>query len=177
MRSESARDAYSLRFVLSMLLCYVAFYVIYCLVPDQVLRDVIYPYGLVGPSVSLLHWLAPAEDVATHANQLVSSRAVLEIVRGCDGSGVWFLVSAAMLAFPARWRYKVLGVLASAVLVYVLNLARLVGLYFAAVARPAWFVPLHGYFVPTLLIVIMCLFFMAWMNIAVRAGTRGSSLA
>lgn len=152
----------SLRFVVTMVLIYGAFHVAYHAIPDAILRDVVYFHGFVQPSSWLVNWLNPAEGVAAVGNQMRSPRAVLEIVRGCDGSGVWFLVSAAVLAFPASWRMRAVGVLAGAALVYCLNLARLVGLYFVAGYRGSWFLPLHTYFVPTLLIVVICLFFMQW---------------
>lgn len=59
--------------------------------------------------------------------------------------------------------------LLGAVLVYALNLARLVGLYFVAAYHLPWFLPLHTYFIPSLLIVIVALFFMWWVS---RASVR-----
>ncbi len=137
------------------------------MIPDWILRDVVYLHLFSRPSVGLINGLTPDADVRALANQVVSPRAALEVVRGCDGSGLWFLLAAAMLAFPATWRMKLIGVFSGAILIYWLNLSRLVGLYFVVANRPAWFVPLHTYFVPTLLIVITSLFFMVW---AVRAG-------
>jgi len=136
---------------------------LYFLVPDAVLKEMLYPSLFGEPTATVIGWHWPEEAVAAASNRLSSPRAVLEIVRFCDGSGVLFLVTAAVLAFPASWRDRVLGVLLGAALVYALNLLRLGGLYFIAAYRHAWFQALHTYFVPTLMIVLVALFYLGWL--------------
>lgn len=159
----------SLRFVFGMLLIYGVCHALYFAISDQFLHDVAYPRLFGAPSVAVIHALDSDSQVQVLANRIGSPRAVLEVVRGYDGSGMWFLIAAAVLAFPGTWRYKIIGLFAGTALVYVLNVMRLVGLYFVAAGQPAWFLPLHTYFVPTLLIVIISLFFMTW---AARAVTN-----
>ena len=156
------------KFALGLGVIYGLLYFAYGAVPDQVLRSNVYFVGLVQPSASLVNFLGANESARAVMNQLISPRAVLEIVRGCDGSGALFLLIAAMLTFPATWRLKTLGIIAGAGAIYVLNLMRLVGLYFVAAYKPAWFLPLHTYFIPTLLIVLVCLLFMGWTALATR---------
>lgn len=150
-------------FALRMLAYYGVMHALYFLVPDAVLKDTVYPWLFGQPTAAAIAWQWPDEAVAAAANRLSSPRAVLEIVRGCDGSGALFLVTAAVLAFPASWRARMLGVLLGAALVYALNLLRLGGLYFVAAYRHAWFQPLHTYFIPTLLIVLVALFYLGWL--------------
>jgi len=88
-------------FVLRMLGYYGMFHVLYFLIPMAVLHDQIYPLLFGHPTVSIISALQPAEAVQASANRIASPRAILEIVRGCDGSGVLFLITAAILAFPA----------------------------------------------------------------------------
>ena len=52
--------------------------------------------------------------------------------------------------------------LAGATLVYLLNQARIIILYFVVAYRPDWFTPLHTYYIPTFLIVVVCIFFASW---------------
>ncbi|MBI2799729.1 MAG: exosortase family protein XrtM [Gammaproteobacteria bacterium] len=169
----NARTA--LRFTLGMLLLYGLFYWAYFCVPDETLRNTLYLQDFVRPSTILVNFLSPGEHASAMANRLVSLRAVLEIVRGCDGSGALFLLSAAILAFPATGRMKLRGIAVGAVAVYALNLLRLAGLYFIAAYKPALFLPLHIYFVPTLLIIVVCLIFIAWTALA-SAGRDGATL-
>ncbi|TPQ27009.1 exosortase family protein XrtM [Methylomonas koyamae] len=134
----------------------------YFQIPDEVLRDTLYHWGLVRPDAALIDLLAPGERVAAVGNHLVSARANLEVVRGCDGSGALFLVVSAMLAYPAELGRKLAGVLAAAVFMYLLNLLRIAAIYVVVAYYPAWFLPAHTYFAPTLIVVLGCLFFAWW---------------
>jgi exosortase family protein XrtM len=99
----------------------------------------------------------------------------LEVVRGCDGSGALFLLLAALVAAEGvRWTARAWGALAGALMLYGLNEARLVALYFAAVHRPAWFNSLHEYFIPSLLVMSVGLFYLAWTALAGRAASTDS---
>jgi len=108
--------------------------------------------------------------VVAGGGKLSSPRATLSIVRGCDGAGVTFLLIAAVLAFSAGWKYKLLGAAGALVLTYALNELRVVGLYFVAAYHSEWFGLLHDYLVPTLLIVACCIFFAAWAGWAKSSG-------
>ncbi|MDR3414864.1 MAG: exosortase family protein XrtM [Nevskia sp.] len=149
-------------FILVFAAVYVALYLLYSVVPNAVLVDRVYHFGIVWPAKMLINWLAPDEQATAVHNQLMSSRFGLSIVRGCDGSGVIFLLGAAILAFPARLKRKLSGLAGAVALVYVLNQARIVMLYFAGMYRHGWFTALHVYFVPTLMILAGTLYFAFW---------------
>jgi len=151
-----------LRFVLLLVAVYGTCDWAYQRIPDAVLRDSVYFHVFVRPGAALVNLIAPGEHVQADGNLLRSSRALLEIVRGCDGAGALFLVLAAVLAFPATWKARAIGALSGAALVYGLNTLRLVGLYFVEAYRADWFQPLHTYFVPSLLVLTLCVFFMQW---------------
>lgn len=149
-------------FVVLFTLLYLVQYGAYQWVPDLVLADVVYRHGIVAGAVSVIEWIAPGERVVVDGHRLASPRAVLEIVRGCDGSGVLFLLVAAILALRAGPRHTVLGLCGALLLVYALNQLRVIGLYFVAAYRGDWFTPLHGYLVPTLFVVVSALYFAWW---------------
>jgi exosortase family protein XrtM len=151
-------------FVLRMLLYYGLMHGAYFLVPNTALHHAIYPALFGAPAVYVINSISPAEQSYSRDNRISSRHAALEIVRGCDGSGVWFLITAAVLAFPAPWRMRALGILGGVLLVYLLNLARLSVLYFVVARAPDWFLPLHTYFIPTLLIVLVSLYYLAWVS-------------
>lgn len=145
----------------------------YWLIPDDVLRDVVYHRGLGAISVDLIHLLAPLEKVSAVQNQILSPRANLAIIRGCDGAGALFLVAAAILAYPASLGRKWLGLFLGVALMYSLNLLRISGLYFVMAYRPDWFQIIHTYFAPTLVIAAGCLFF-AWWAFGVSRVAHGT---
>ncbi|MGR8921321.1 MAG: exosortase family protein XrtM [Gammaproteobacteria bacterium] len=144
-------------------------YVIMHLAYFQLSNDTLgqlYELAINRPAAMVINAVTDGPQVEVRGNRLESDRAILEIVRGCDGSGVIFILAAAILAFGARLRHKLVGVLLAVGLIYVLNQARVVVLYFVVVHRPEWFTPLHTFYIPTLLIVAACLFFVGWASLA-----------
>jgi exosortase family protein XrtM len=123
---------------------------------------VVYYHGFGVLCAQLIHFFAPLEQILAVHNHLQSPRADLEIVRGCDGAGALFLLMAAILAFPAPFKRKLKGVVLGVLLMYSLNLIRISGLYFVVAYHKDWFLLVHTYLAPTLLIVLACLFFAWW---------------
>lgn len=149
----------SFKFVFAFAAIYAVLHTLYTLIPNSFLSDVIYRYGINQIAAYCINYTAPEEVVRAVSKRLISSKAQLEIVRGCGGSGVLFLIVTAMLAFAAPVKYKLAGMLAGATLVYLLNQARIIILYIVVAYRPDWFTPLHTYYIPTFLIVVVCIFF------------------
>lgn len=150
---------------------YVVLYVAYFAIPDALLRDVVHPALILSPCAAIIDWIAPAETVRVARGSLISPLTSLHVVRGCDGSGLAFLLLAAIAAFPAPMKRKVAGLLAAVAVVVTLNIARIVALYFVSAHRAGWFAPLHNYYIPTALILSCALFFLAW-TAHVVAGNR-----
>lgn len=69
---------------------------------------------------------------------------------------------AALLAFPLPLVRKVTGLLAAALLIYIVNLVRIISLFFALAYRPQWFDLLHGAIWQTLIILLVAAFFLIW---------------
>jgi exosortase family protein XrtM len=162
------------RFVIAFAAIYAALHALYFVVPDRVLREVVHYYAIVAPGAGLIRLAARQEPVTAVAGTLSSPRASLSIVRGCDGAGVAFLLIAAVLAFPAGLKPKLLGVFGALGLTYVLNQLRVVALYFVAAYRYEWFNLLHNFLMPTLIIVVCCVFFAGW---AARSAGAASAAA
>lgn len=141
---------------------YAVFHTAYFQIPDEVLRDVVYYYGIGVFCSELISLIAPLEQVVAVQNHLKSPLADLEIVRGCDGAGALFLVMAAILAFPTTIKRKLVGLVLGVALMYSLNLIRISGLYFVVAYHRDWFQVIHTYLAPTLLIIMACLFFAWW---------------
>jgi exosortase family protein XrtM len=141
---------------------YAAFHLMYFQIPDEVLRNIIYRYGVVQVCADLVHLISPSDPVMVVENSLQSAGVNLEIVRGCDGAGALFLLIAAILAFPATFKQKISGLVLGVALLFGLNTLRITGLYYIAAYYPDYFSIIHIYFAPTLLIIVICLFFAWW---------------
>lgn len=156
-------DRRLLRFSGIFVLIYAAFEIIYLMIPDPVLAGIIYPAVYTGWCEWLINLLA-FEEVTGTANLLSSSIVRLEIVRGCDGAGATFLLCAALLSSPAGLKNKAIGLFIGIGFVYILNLSRIVVLYFIAAYRDDWFLPIHTLIAPTFIILLCCLYFTWWIN-------------
>ncbi|MEM7466406.1 MAG: exosortase family protein XrtM [Pseudomonadota bacterium] len=152
------------RFVVLFILLYAVMHFSYLAVPIEYLINFVYRWCINEPAAWVINTLTAPDTVRVEGHRLISKTAILEIVRGCDGSGVFFIMASAILAFSASFKFKAWGVLSGLVLIYLLNQTRVVVLYFVVSIKPDWFTPLHTYYIPTLLIIIMCCFFIWWLN-------------
>lgn len=147
------------------LMLFVTFYAVlhyaYFQIPNESFR-VIYHDGLGLFCADLINFIAPLEKVSAFQNYLTSSTANLEIIRGCDGAGALFLIASAILAFPAGLKRKCLGLFLGVSMMYLINLIRISSLYFVIAYRPDWFILVHTYLAPSLMIVLGSLFFIWW---------------
>lgn len=143
---------------------YVLFDQSYFMLPDQFLREQIYPLGLASVTAKLVALAAPHENVLSAGHHVQSGLVDLEIVRGCDGSGAIFMLAAAILAAPAAWRRKALGLLTGTLLMYLVNLLRLVALYFVISRHGEWFLVVHTYLAPAVIISVACLYYAFWCH-------------
>jgi exosortase family protein XrtM len=142
--------------------CYVLLNYGYFKIPVDLFMNVIYYHGVVTMCADLINMIAPLEQVLAQQNHLLSAKTNLEIIRGCDGAGVLFLVVSAIVAFPSTGRRKLFGLLVGISLIYLLNLLRISALYFIIAYQPDWFLLVHTYLAPTLMIIVGCCYFAWW---------------
>lgn len=152
-------------------LTYGLFEFLYFKIPDSFLLNVIYYYGLVSPSAVIINYFQTDVPVIAMQNILSSRGIALEVVRGCDGAGTIFLLAAAIITFPTSWKHKIVGLVSGITLLIIINLLRIIGLYFVMVYQAQWFTPIHTYFAPTFIIIIGCLFFAGWAQFASNKNT------
>lgn len=143
--------------------CYVLLdYLYYFKIPVDLFINVLYPHGVVMVCADLINIIAPMEKVSSQLNHLVSAHADLEIIHGCDGANVLFLVVSAILVFPSGLNRKLIGLLLGIGLIYSLNLLRISTLYFVIAYHPGWFQLIHTYVAPTLMVIAGCFYFAWW---------------
>jgi exosortase family protein XrtM len=142
--------------------CYSLLHYLYFKIPVDLFVDVIYYRGFTLICADLINWIAPGEQVTANHNHLLSVKAKLEIVRGCDGAGVLFLLTSAIVVFPSNGLRKCLGLIGGIGLIYSLNLLRISMLYFVIAYHINWFILIHTYLAPTLMILVGCCYFAWW---------------
>ncbi len=143
---------------------YLALYWGYLQIPEGVLDSHVYYLGITVPSAALINLISPVDAATAIGSRIVFGSSSLEIVRGCDGAGAYFLLVSAIAGMSTSWRRLVAGILAATVFIYTLNLTRILVLYFVLTRRAEWFAPLHSYVFPTLFVLAAIVFFAAWVD-------------
>jgi len=92
----------------------------------------------------------------------------VQIVPECVGIYEMLIFSACVLAYPAPWRAKLVGLPLGAVVIFVFNLVRIVGLLLAGRHQPHLFDFLHLYFWQSTLVVVVAAVWLAWLRLVVR---------
>lgn len=80
---------------------------------------------------------------------------------------------AAVLAFPAPWRWRCVGLFAGAGILWMYNVARILALLPVLAHRPQWFEFIHVYLWQTVTLVVVFTCFLAWLRLqpAAKAGS------
>jgi exosortase H (IPTLxxWG-CTERM-specific) len=119
------------------------------------------------------------EDVRVSGVVIRTAGYAVAVRRGCDAvEPAWFFC-AAVLAFPAPWRRKLPGLLAGSTVLPVVNLVRIVSLYFIGRRLPGLFPPAHLEWWPAAFILAALTLWLAWIGWArsrppAEAGIQGT---
>jgi exosortase H (IPTLxxWG-CTERM-specific) len=102
---------------------------------------------------------------ATASDAVVQSpRFTLNIAMGCDGVEATCLFLAGVLAFPTTWRARFVGLAAGLPLIQLINVARLVGLYYAGIFLPTVVEEVHVYVAQTIVILLSTAILIYWLE-------------
>jgi exosortase/archaeosortase family protein len=96
----------------------------------------------------------------------------VEVTLACSGADALSLCVGTILAYPVRWRARLLGACGGVTLILALNTVRIAALGHA-IASPAGFTSLHLYVWPGILLLAIAGYVFTWMRVA--DGARGSS--
>jgi len=122
------------------------------------------PYtGLLARAVSAIVNIFGAGAVATGA-LVKSDRFSMDIAMGCDGVEACCFFLAGVLAFPTAWRAKWIGLGIGIPLIQVINLGRLVGLFYAGAYLPSLEEELHVYVAQTVVIICSTAILIYWLE-------------
>ncbi len=101
-----------------------------------------------------------------------ASGFAVEMKDGCNAVNVTLLLWSAVLAFPASWRMKALGMLLGSLIIQALNIVRFVSLFYLGQYSMRWFDFAHAYLWESLLILDTIVIFGLWVSRGVRAESR-----
>ena len=118
----------------------------------------------VAPSAQLISWLTPQEGVMARGHSLISRYVHLSVLNGCEGTEAILMLASAILVFPRSWKSKLSGIAVGGLLIYLINQARIVTLYYCLRFDRSMFELLHSYIAPTLVIAMTGLYFIYWVS-------------
>lgn len=120
----------------------------------------------VRPAVCLVNLLTPEVHASAVGASLRAPGGGLNILNGCEGIEALFLLFAACAVAPVSWRARATGFLLGSTVVYAVNQARILALFYAYRADRALFDPLHATITPIAVVLSVCAYFYAWLSYA-----------
>lgn len=116
---------------------------------------------------------AMGEDASVRDRSISSPRYALQVQHGCNALLPTALFVSAVLACPVRFTAKIPGVVIGAIVLMVMNLVRIVSMFYAGIHIPSYFNAMHAHVWPT---VFVSLSVVLWLTWAVWARGRGGGL-
>jgi len=116
-------------------------------------------------------------EAVAEGTRITTGAARLDVRKGCNGVHALMILLGAVLAFPASWTARALGVVGGSVAIFGFNLVRLVNLVAVAHHRPAWLELFHVYVWQTLIVLIAFFLFVAWGFAATRNARADGPIA
>ncbi len=161
-KAHSYREHYRAFWVIvRFALCMGIFYAV-LLIPavDRIL------YGYLAANAWISHVILNLLGFGTELNKTMISSEAFSIVvrRGCDGIEPAALFASAVLAFPAPWAKKVAGIVFGTVVLLLINILRVVSLFWIGIVARPLFDKVHLEIWPLLFILAAIALCAAWIR-------------
>ena len=104
------------------------------------------------------------EPAAVTGCVVSSPRFAVTIYNGCNALITSLIFIAGVLAFPARWTAKLVGVVGGLVVIQILNLIRILSLFYIGIYLPNYFNNAHIYIWQSLIIIAGVALWVVWVH-------------
>jgi exosortase/archaeosortase family protein len=126
---------------------------------DTAVERLLVHEATVKPATSLIRAITPEIAARPVAASIKAPGGGLNILNGCEGTEVMFLLIAAFAAVRLGWKRRLAGLALGLGLVFALNQARILTLFYAFRSERALFDMLHTTVLPAVLIAAVVLYF------------------
>ena len=148
------------RFIVIFLILLAAFE--FSLLIDVVDQHVVRPFTSSIASVATTIIRCNEPGVRVNGTMISAPCFAIDIRNGCNGLEATFFIIAAVIAFPATWGKRAIGVVAGAILIEAANLIRVVTLFHIGCRHRAWFETFHLAVWQTVIFALAAGFFIVW---------------
>jgi exosortase H (IPTLxxWG-CTERM-specific) len=152
------------RFVTLFILLLVALFTLEMLVPVQ--EHVILPFTELLARLSAAIIL-PFDDSAIAYGKILQFKDTgfaVSIEAGCNGVEATIVLIAAVVAFPANWRARLLAIGLGFIAIQVMNLARIISLFYLGNWNIEFFSWIHLYLWPALIMLDVLIVFIVYLR-------------
>jgi exosortase/archaeosortase family protein len=141
---------------------------------DTTIERVVLHRGTAEPAAALVNLVTPAIHARALGSSIQGFGSGVSIQNGCEGLDALFLLLAALAAAPMPWAARGWGLLWGAILVFSVNQARILVLFYADRHDKNLFDCLHDVIAPIAVILVVSGFFYAWLQRANRRSTAAA---
>ena len=129
--------------------------------------DAAFSRWLVGVSDGLIRLCG---GVATRQGAILRAPSGfgVEMRDGCNAANVTIFLWSAILAFPASWKMKGLGLVAGGVIIHLINILRFISLYYLGQYSMTLFDFAHNFLWESMLVMDTMVIFWLWVNRVLR---------
>lgn len=149
-------------FLLKYIAVIVSYYLI-ILIPNNFLLEQ-YLKSTAFFSSIIINWFSG--NVSQIGDVIVGNNFSVQISFGCEGTEPIILFLAGVIAFETSKKKKLIGISLGIITLYILNLFRIVILFFVGSKDLALFSALHDVYLQIILIVIAVFMLLLWINYA-----------
>ncbi len=129
-------------------------------------QTLVHPWAasLAGFSASLITLFDPKVITYSNVIQSQSNGFGVAIEAGCNAVEACIVLAAAILAFPAPWRHKLLGLVIGMVVVQIANILRIISLFYLGQWRMDAFEFAHLYLWQGLIMLDVLVVWLIWIR-------------
>ena len=109
---------------------------------------------------------------------IISSQSTgfaVQIAPGCDGIEAVIILISAILAFPAPWKHRLVGIGIGFVAIQALNLVRIISLFYLGQWNQTWFEWFHLYLWQALIVLDALAVWLVWLRYLPRRKPASSA--
>lgn len=131
---------------------------------DTWIERIVIHEATVKPAAAIVQVITPEVNARPVAASIKAPGGGLNILNGCEGTEIMFLLIAAFAAVRLGWRQRLAGLVLGLGLIFVLNQARILALFYAYRNERSLFDLLHTSVLPAVLIAAVALYFYAVLH-------------